>query len=142
MTYLEQLEKMLEMKHRLVTIETDDPERVADLFTELSRFSNKAFYMSQAYQGLHRIGASHITIPRTQTAKDLLEHIEAVQHFGVYILRDFSHALQDPHVIGLIKKILAGDIEKVIILLGEYIDLPKELKPYTLRSKHQMKKAG
>jgi hypothetical protein len=45
-------------------------------------------------------------------------------------------------VIGLIKRILAGDIEKVIILLGEYIDLPKELKPYTLRSKHQMKKAG
>ena len=142
MTYLEKLEKMLEMKHRLVTIETDDPERVADLFTELSRFSNKAFYMGQAYQGLHRIGAAHITIPRTQTAKDLLEHIEAVQHFGVYILRDFSHALQDPHIISVMKKVLAGDAEKVIILLGEYINLPKDLKPYTLRSKHQMKKAS
>lgn len=142
MTYLEQLEKMLEMKHRLVTIETDDPDRVADLFTELSRFSNKAFYMSQAYQGLHRIGAAHITIPRTQTAKDLLEHIEAVQHYGVYILRDFNHALQDPQVVSLVKRILAGDVEKVILLLGEYIDLPKDLKPYSLRSKHQMKQAG
>ena len=142
MTYLEQLEKMLEMKHRLITIETDDPERVSDLFTELSRFSNKAFYMSQAYQGLHRIGAAHITIPRTQTAKDLLEHIDAVQHFGVYILRDFSSALQDADVVAVLKRILAGDVEKVVLLLGEYIDLPNDLKPYVLRSKHQMKKAG
>lgn len=142
MTYLEQLEKILEMKHRLVTIETDDPERVTDLLTELSRFSNKAFYMSQGNQGLHRIGAAHITIPRTQTAKDLLEHIEAMQHFGVYVLHDFNQALQDPQVISLMKRIIVGDVEKVIILLGEYIDLPKDLKHYTLRSKHQMKKAS
>ena len=49
MNYLEQLEKMLELKHRLIAIETDDPERVADLFTELSRFSSKAFYLSQGF---------------------------------------------------------------------------------------------
>lgn len=142
MTYLEQLEKMLEMKHRLIAIETDETERVADLFTDLSRFSNKAFYLSQNFEGLHRIGAAHITIPRTQNAKDLLEHIEAVQHFGVYILRDFSSALEDPDVVGLLKRILASDVDKVVILLGEFIDLPKDIKPYVMRSKHQMKKSG
>ena len=142
MIYQKQLEKILEMKHRLIAVETDDPERVVDLFTELARFSNKAFYMNKNNEGLHRLGSSHITIPRTQIAKDLLEHIEAVQHFGVYILRDFNSALDDPQVIAVLKRIIAGDAEKVIILLGEYIDLPKDLKPYTLRSKHQMKQAS
>ena len=143
MTYLEQLEKILEMKHRLVSIETDDTERVMDLFAELSRFSNKAFYMSETGEGLRRLGAAaHITIPRTNIAKDLLEHIEAVQHFGVYILRNFNDALQDPQIVALLMKILAADEEKVVILLGEYIDLPNELKPYVFRSKHQMKMAS
>lgn len=142
MIYQQQLEKVLEMKHRLIAIETDDPERVVDLFTDLARFSNKAFYMNQNDEGLHRIGSSHITIPRTQLAKDLLEHIEAVPHFGVYILRDFNSALDDPQVISVFKRIIAGDAEKVVILLGEYIDLPNDLKLYTLRSKHQMKQAS
>lgn len=142
MTYLQQLEKMLEMKHRLISIETDDPERVADLFTDLCRFSSKAFYLSQNFEGLHRIGAAHITIPRTQTPKDILEHIDAVNHYGVYILRDFSSAMEDPGVIALLKRILAGETEKVIVLLGEYIDIPKDLKPYVMRSKHQMKKTA
>lgn len=142
MNYLQQLENMLEMKHRLIAIETDDPDRVADLFTDLSRFSSKAFYLSQGFQGLHRVGAAHITIPRTQNATDLLEHIESVQHFGVYILRDFSSAMEEPEVIHLLKQILAGDIEKVIVILGEYIEIPKDLKPYVMRSKHQMRKTG
>lgn len=141
MPYLEQLEKMLEMKHRLISIETDDTDRVADLFTELNRFSNKAIYISENFEGLHRIGAAHIKIPRTQNAKDLLEHIDAVNHYGVYILRDFSSAMEDPNVIGLLKKILAGNVDKVIVLLGEYIDLPKDIKPYFMRAKHQMKKS-
>ena len=71
-----------------------------------------------------------------------LEHIEAVNHFGVYILRDFSSAMEDPAIIALLKRILAGDTEKVIVLLGEYIDIPKDLKPYVMRSKHQMRKTA
>ncbi|MCW9024618.1 MAG: hypothetical protein OQK73_08030, partial [Gammaproteobacteria bacterium] len=68
MEYLTQLEKILDSKYRLVTIETYDTDRVVDLFTQLSRFSNKAFYMALPEEGMHRLGAAHITIPRTQAA--------------------------------------------------------------------------
>ena len=57
MNYLDQLDQMLDANFRIVSIETYDPERVTDLFTQLSRFSNKAFYMWEEEQGLHRIGA-------------------------------------------------------------------------------------
>lgn len=142
MNYLQQLEKVLESRFKLVSIETYDTDRVADLFTQLSRFSNKAFYMSFPNQGMHRLGAAHITIPRTQTANELLEHIDATQHFGIYILRDFNYALEDRKVVEKLKKIATGTARKVVIMLGEYVELPKELKPYTLRSKHQVKQAS
>jgi len=142
MNYLDQLDQMLDANFRIVSIETYDPERVTDLFTQLSRFSNKAFYMWEQEQGLHRIGASHIKIPRTGPAKELLNHIESSKHFGVYILRDFNDALEEEKNIQLLMKIASGDINKVVVLLSDFIKLPKALKPFTLRSKHQMRQAG
>lgn len=141
MNYLSQLEQMLESGYRIVAIETYDTDRVSDLFTQLSRFSNKAYYLSSPGTSMYRIGASHIAIPRTQDPKDLLEHIDGSQHFGVFILRDFNSALADKENLKLLSKIATGDVDKVVLLLSESIDLPKPLKPYTLRSKHQMKKA-
>lgn len=141
MNYLAQLEQMLEAGYRIISIETYDTDRVADLFSQLSRFSTKAFYMSSPNTPMYRIGASHIAIPRTTDADDLLEHIDGVQHFGVFILRDFNYAMDDKVNISLLKRVATGDKDKVIVLLGEFNELPKALKPYTLRSKHQMRKA-
>ncbi|MFO8024036.1 hypothetical protein [Thiohalophilus sp.] len=142
MNYLQQLEKILDSRFKVVSIETYDTDRVSELFTQLSRFSNKAFYMHLPDEGLHRLGAAHITIPRTRTPLELLEHIENTPHFGIYILRDFRAALEDKKVVDKLKQIGAGDKRKVVILLSEYIELPRELKPYTLRSKHQIKQAS
>ena len=141
MNYLTQLEQMLESGYRIVSIETYDTDRVSDLFTQLSRFSNKAYYLSSPNTSMYRVGASHIAIPRTQNSKDLLEHIDGSKHFGVFILRDFNQALEDKENVKLLHKIATGPIEKVVLLLSESIELPKALKPYTLRSKHQMKNA-
>ncbi|MDH5570859.1 MAG: hypothetical protein OEY89_03775 [Gammaproteobacteria bacterium] len=142
MEYLNQLEKILDGKYRLVTVETYDTDRVVDLFTQLSRFSNKPFYMTIPNEGMHRLGASHIIIPRTKTAKEQLQHIENTRHFGIYILRDFNYALDEPKIISQLKQIAAGPEDKVLLLLSEFVDLPKELKPYTMRSKHQLKRSA
>jgi len=141
MNYLTQLEQMLESGYRIISIETYDTDRVSDLFTQLSRFSNKAYYLSTPNASMYRIGASHIAIPRTQNTKDLLDHIDGSHHFGVFILRDFNQALEQNENVKLLHKIATGDTDKVILLLSESLELPKALKPYTLRSKHQMKKA-
>ena len=142
MDYLQHLEKILESKYRLITIESYDTDRVHDLFVQLSRFSNKAYYVSSGNEGMHRIGASHIKIPRTQLAKEQLEHIDNSKHFGVYILRDFGDELADKKNLALLKSIATKGCDKSVILLSEYIELPRELKPYTLRSKHQLKQTG
>ena len=142
MDYLNHLEKMLESKYRLISIESYDTERVLDLFLQLSRFSNKAFYLANPNEGMHRMGASHITIPRTQTTKEQLQYIEASKHYGVFIIRDIGDELENPKVISLLKDIATGEKPKVVILLSEYLDLPRQLKPYILRSKHQLKESA
>lgn len=139
MDYLQHLEKILESKYRLVAIETYDTDRVHDLFVQLSRFSNKAYYVATPDDGMHRIGASHIQIPRTSTPKEQLEHINKNKHYGLYILRDYSDVIQEKGNIELLKEIGTSRDPKCVVILSEYVDLPRELKPYTMRSKHQMK---
>lgn len=141
MNYLDQLDQMLDANYRIVSIETYDPERVANLFTQLSRFSTKAFYLWEQDEGLHRIGASHIKIPRTATSRELLTHIDSSKHFGVYILRDFSDWLNDEKHLQQLLRIASGDVNKVVVFLNDFVDLPQALKPFTLRSKHQMRQA-
>jgi len=142
MNYLQQLEKVLETRFKLLSIETYDTDRVNDLFTQMSRFSHKAIYMYLLNEGMHRLDAGHITIPRTRTPVEVLDYIDNTPHFGIYILREFNNALEDKKIIAKLKQIATGNKNRLIILLGEYIELPRELKPYTLRSKHQIKQAS
>ena len=139
MDYLNQLEKILESKYRLISIESYDTERVLDLFLQLSRYSNKAFYLANPNEGMTRMGASHITIPRTQSVKEQLEHVEASKHYGVFIIRDIGEDLENSKNISALKNIATSSTPKVVILLSEYLDIPRQLKPYILRSKHELK---
>ena len=142
MEYLSQLEKMLESGHRIITMETYEVDRICDLLLELSRFSPKPYYLAQPEQPMYRLGASHIGIPRTKTPEDLMEHIEASQHFGIYIVRDYTEILDKEDLVEDLINIATGDAHKVIVMVAENITLPDQLKPYVVRSKHQMKETG
>lgn len=142
MEYLNQLEKMLESGHRIITMESYEVDRVCDLLLELSRFSSKPYYLAQPEQAMHRLGASHIGIPKTRTPDDLLEHIEASQHFGIYILKNYAEVLDEDDIIEDLISIATGDTHKVVVLIAEHLKLPTQLKPYAVRSKHQMKETG
>jgi len=142
MDYLHHLEDIIESKYRIVSIESYETDRVLDLFVQISRFSNKAIYLGKPGEGMHRLGAAHITIPRTQTAKEQLEYIIKSKHYGLYLLRDYGDDLDDETNIQLLKQIATDATPRNVVLLSEYIDLPRELKPHTLRAKHQLKQAS
>ncbi|TDY02634.1 hypothetical protein [Thiohalophilus thiocyanatoxydans] len=142
MNYLQQLEKVLETRFKLATMETYDTDRVIDLFNQVNRFSNKAIYIYQAGESMHRVGAAHISLPHTRTPLEVLEHIDTTPHYGIYILRDFNSPLEDKKAVDKLKQIGTSNTRRLVILLSEYIDLPMELKPYTLRAKHRIKQAS
>lgn len=142
MNYLNQLEKMLESGYRVITMESYEVDRVCDLLLELSRFSNKPYYLAQPEQPMHRLGASHIGIPRTNTPEDVMEHIEASQHFGIFVLRNYTEILDDSDLVEDLISVATGDVHKVVLMISEHIKVPEELKPYVARSRHQMKDTG
>lgn len=142
MTYLNQLEKMLESGNRVITMETSEVDRVCDLILELSRFSAKPYYLAQPETAMYRLGASHIGIPRTNTPEDLMEHIEASQHFGIYVLRNYTEILDDGDLVEDLISIATGDVHKVVVMIAQHIKVPNNLKPYVARSRHQMKDTG
>ncbi len=137
--YLNPIEKMLDSGYRIITMESYEVDHVCDLFLELSRHSKKSFYLAQPEQALFRLGASHIPIPKTKLAEDLMEHIESSQHFGIYILRNYTEILEDEDMVEDLINIAMGDTHKIIVMVAEHIKLPAALKRYTVESKHQRK---
>lgn len=142
MEHLAQLEKMLESGHRIIMMETYEVDRICDLLLELSRYSGKPYYLAQPEKPMHRLGASHIGIPRTNKPADLMEHIEASQYFGIFILPNYTEILDDDDTVEDLISIATGDSHKVVLMVAEHIKLPSQLSPYVVRSKHQMKQTG
>lgn len=142
MEYLNQLEKMLESGHRIISMESYEVDRVCDLLQELSRYSSKPYYLAQPQQPMHRLGASHIGIPKTHSPDDLMEHIEASKHFGIFILKNYATLLENEDIVEDLINIATGDAHKVVVIIAEQIKMPSNLKPYAVRSKHQMKETG
>ncbi len=137
--YLNPIEKMLDSGYRIITMESYEVDHVCDLFLELSRHSKKPFYLAQPEQPLFRLGASHISIPKTKLPEDLMEHIESSQHFGIYILRNYTEILEDEDMVEDLINIAMGDTHKILVMVAEHIKLPTALKRYTVESKHQRK---
>jgi hypothetical protein len=142
MEYLTQLERIIESGHRLITVESDEVDRVCDLLLELSRLSTKPYYIAQPEQAMYRMGVSHIGIPRTQTANGLIEHIEASKHFGIFILSRYTAIFESDERVKKLIHIATADTHKIIIMVAENIILPRKLAPFAVRSKHKMKNTG
>jgi hypothetical protein len=137
--YLNPLEKMLGSGHRFITIESYEVDHICDLFLKLSRRNKTPYYIAQPDEAMHRLGAPHIAIPKTTLAKDLMAYIIASDHYGIYILRNYSEIFEDRTLIENIIKIVLDDAHKVVVMIDENINLPEKLKPYAVLSKHQTK---
>jgi hypothetical protein len=138
---LQRIDKLTEQRYPLVYFETLRSAHVTDMFKSLSLATSKAIYHWTPDSGMYRMDASHIMIPRTQSPRHLLEHIYGTPHFGVYLLSNFKEALKERQNIDLLKKIIAGykDRPKMIILMGNELDIPAELRPLVAHIRHAVR---
>lgn len=137
---LERIDKLTEQAYSLVYFESLRSAHITDLFKSLSLASSKAIYHWTPDNGLYRMDASHIMIPRSQTPRHLLELIHGTPHFGVYLLSQFDEALKEQHNVDMLKKIIAGyhSNPKMLILLGNEMDIPAELRPSVAHIRHTL----
>jgi hypothetical protein len=131
---LQVIEKLVNSAPALVSFETADAARALDLFKSLSLTHESPFYQWSLEDGLHRLGASHIIIPRTRQPEHLLEYINSLQHPGIFLLPSFAEVLNSKVLLSQFKKTLAvSSKDKILVLIDETISLPEELSPFTQR---------
>lgn len=144
---LQVIEKLIESAPPLVSFETSRVPRAIDLFKSLSLNQTRPIYLWSAGDGLHRMDASHILIPRTQSAEHVLDFIKSHRHSGVFLLPGFTAQMKDARVVAHLKQVLEHDTnERVIVLLDAHIEIPALLRPFTRRVRYgqqaEQRKAG
>ena len=129
MDEMQPIDALIDSETRLAVVETADDERVIERFREWFNRTGMASYQWTARDGLRRIAVEHIPLPQTERPLDVLDHILASQHFGIYVLCDFQAALSDSRVIDKLARIVAdpGPTRKLVLLLGATMRLPAAL---------------
>jgi hypothetical protein len=131
---LQVIENIVDSAPPLVSIETARLSRALDMFKALSLSHENPFYQWSVEDGLHRMGASHIVIPRTRQPEHLLEYIHTLQHSGIFLLPGFAELLTNRSLLNQFKQILVSPVKaKTIILIDAEVALPEVLQPYAQR---------
>lgn len=144
---LQVIEKLIESAPPLVSFETSRVPRAIELFKSLSLNQTRPIYLWSAGDGLHRMDANHILIPRTQNPEHVLDYIKSHRHSGIFLLPGFTPHMKDARIVVQMKQTLENDInERVVVLLDPLIDVPELLRPYTRRVRYgqqtEQRKAG
>lgn len=135
---LEKINQLTEQNYPVVYFETLRSIHIVELFKNLSLASSKAIYHWQPETGMYRMDASHIMIPRSVDPEDLLNTINSMAHFGIFVLTNFEQHIQDRRVVELLKKVSAMHKvnPKMVILLGSKLEIPSDLRPSVAHIRH------
>ncbi|MCK4743744.1 MAG: hypothetical protein KAT25_07995 [Sulfuriflexus sp.] len=138
---LEKINQLTEQNYPIVYFETLRSVHIVKLFKNLSLASSKAIYHWQPETGMYRMDASHIMIPRSVEPEDLLNTINSMAHFGVFVLTNFDQHIKNRRVVELLKKISAMHKvnPKMVILLGSKLEIPDDLRPAVAHIRHTMR---
>jgi len=123
----EHLEKLIATDYKLFAIESASTIRTIREFQPMVR-AGKAIYAWQQDSGLHRLEASHINIPKTQTPEMVLNYIQKSKHFGIYLLVDFKQNMFKYETLQALEQISHdSNYNKIIIFINDYCHYPPKL---------------
>jgi len=121
------LEVLIESGRKLIVIETEREGCYIEGFRRIANRSNKAYFQWTVTQGLLRLSDGYEHQVLNKDTNQLFAQIQDSQKYGVYILVDFHHYLDDPTAIRHIKDVLINSPKQTLILLSQKIELPDEL---------------
>lgn len=100
-------------------------------FRQYYRYSGQAVYLWNCEEAFVRLGAEHISIPRTANINDALHFILTCPHFGIFILPDIQQKDLDGSTPKYLKELMSDSPgrQKKIIFTGEQLEFPEWLEP-------------
>lgn len=129
MDEMQPIDALINSDTRLAAVETGSHDRIIEWLRKMFTKTGRASYIWTAQDGLRRIAVEHILIPNTLRPLDVMEHILASNHFGIYLLHNFQAGLSDPKVCARLEQQITdtGSTRKLVLLLGTRHQLPTRL---------------
>lgn len=119
----------------IVYLETHEEKRALKMLVDIATHSILPIYQWSVTQGLKRLDIDLGTQKHNAEPVDVLKHIAANEHEGVYVLLDFDPYIQDPVNTRHLKEIamrFEGGRSK-IVLMSHRIEMPPSLRHYSVR---------
>ncbi|MEX0731932.1 MAG: hypothetical protein WED00_18340 [Aquisalimonadaceae bacterium] len=134
------LANVIDSEFRLAVLETEQPERLFEVFKRLTLTTGRAVYGWSPNDGLYRLGTERIFIPQTRSIGDALSYIAASRHYGIYLLRDMGASLQKPSILRALDRILTknDNTRRLVIMLDAEVGVPEDLKDFVVRIRHSV----
>jgi len=126
----EKISNLIDSGLPVVSLKSDHNDIIVKALTDVSRNTGKAIYVWSENDGLSRIDAAHIAIPRTQDVGHLLNHLSTNKHYGIYVLQNLKSHLNSSLLWQQFAECIAATAENnsMLVLLGEEIQLPESLR--------------
>ena len=136
MSELKDLELLVRGPIPLLLVESTEERRVVDLFTRVAgRIPGVPLFVWSVTEGLRRMDRGFTPQRHNAPPHEVLTHIKASGHPGIFLLLDFHPYLQEPTHVRLLKEIaLAAEGQRQTVVLASHrVEVPAELQPLTAR---------
>ncbi len=127
------LSLLVQSRVPIISLETKEERRAIALLTSVARQLFIPLYRWSITEGLLRLEEGFSPQRHNAQPPDVLGHIKASLHPGVFILTDFHPYLDDPLHVRLLKDIAIGyaDAPRTVVLLSHNLLIPDELSNFS-----------
>ncbi|KAB7623674.1 hypothetical protein [Alkalilimnicola sp. S0819] len=124
------LTQLLDSELSVAAVQGADIQTLMVAFKRLSLTTGQAVYNWTPSNGLYRLGAEHILIPRTRQPVDVLSYVLSSRHYGMYLLHEMAEHLRKAPVQSLLKRIVQKQdgVRRLVLLLDEHTEIPAGLE--------------
>ncbi|MGH9803720.1 MAG: AAA family ATPase [Candidatus Acidiferrales bacterium] len=131
---MEELGLLLKSRYPIVTVESQEEDRLVALLTSLCAELNVAFFTWSVTDGLCRHGREQ-PVYETQEPLKALQHIDSARIPAAYLLRDFHPYLSDPRLVRRLREIAQENaaLGVTLVFSAPSLELPIELRPLAAR---------
>ncbi len=129
------LSLLIQSRVPIISLQTKEERRAIELLTSVTRQLFIPLYRWSITEGLLRLEKGFSPQRHNTQPPDVLGHIKASLHPGVFILTDFHPYLGDPLHVRLLKDIAISyaDAARTVVLLSHELFIPDELSNFSAR---------
>lgn len=127
------VERLIASPTLLVALETPRPEAVLDQLRQAALRGGRAIYHYVPAVGIGSLREPGVHVPGTRSPFDAIRHIDASNHFGIYVFHPVSSlglaagSVVLTRILQMIETPQAADSPKRIVLMDRYVPVEATL---------------